>query len=218
MLDKRDLEYKEYIKLQKEMNSLYKELRKLPLVELKEPYQRGWEIYYDLRDDIKRRADGYLILQAVKLGYNNGYTRQPSHVKNVRRNFPVKHPINPGKVKLKINQIPEHLRKYFILDEYPKRETDTRYYILEIPRYWLVRRVRPNMITHIRDTSHIDARMSQIRNEMSNTKFAKYYRRSYGYHYPAEKERTYMRTELGKVVKGEAEDVFHKGIPKEFDW
>ena len=48
-LDKYEKKYKSFLKMQRRLDEIKEELRKLPLRELKEPYQKGWNISIRLR-------------------------------------------------------------------------------------------------------------------------------------------------------------------------
>lgn len=57
----------------KHYRSLYKEYRKLldvqrsaPLIEIDEPYQRGWVRFFKLRDDASRRSDAATLTEILK--------------------------------------------------------------------------------------------------------------------------------------------------------
>lgn len=83
LLDKHERKYKRFVTLQKEYNNLLEAERKLPWTEVK-PYQDGWFIHIEFRDEIKIRAD-YPHLQAVlSLVARRGRTRDPKLVNRLR--------------------------------------------------------------------------------------------------------------------------------------
>ena len=86
VLNKYDTKHKSFIKMQKRSQELQEELDKIPLRELKTPYQKGWLITYRLRDDISRRPDADLILQVLEAGWQKEvYVKDLEAVKAVRQ-------------------------------------------------------------------------------------------------------------------------------------
>lgn len=85
LLNKQERMHKRYVNLQEEWGKLLNQTRSLPWVEVK-PYQDGWTIYMDFRDDIKRRADYPSLKRALDLVSVSGNTRNPKLVKGIRAN------------------------------------------------------------------------------------------------------------------------------------
>lgn len=82
---KHDLTHKKYIKARKELDNIHDQLRNTPWVELKEPYQQGWNLTVVLRDDIAR-SDAAPILQGIldKFG-RHGSIHNPRWVTKIRK-------------------------------------------------------------------------------------------------------------------------------------
>lgn len=83
LLDKHERKYKRFLAFQKEYNSLLEAERKLPWTEVK-PYQDGWFIYIDFRDEVKRRADYPFLKAALDLVHKRGRTKDPKLVNRLR--------------------------------------------------------------------------------------------------------------------------------------
>ena len=66
MINKYDLKYKEFLKLKRELSILGDKLKEIPWIKLEKPYQKGWIIQYDVRDDIKRRKDYPSLVELVE--------------------------------------------------------------------------------------------------------------------------------------------------------
>jgi hypothetical protein len=207
MLNKYDLKEKEFLKKQRELNELYEKRKEIEWVELKEPYQRGWTIYYELRDDIKRREDADKIQRAMELGYGIAHTRSEAHVRNVRRGDKVKSVINPSRKNLRLKDIPDDLKKYFVADY--QGILNKRDYQIAIPRYWFTRKVKPFIVTHTRDCS-IDREISKLQNELYiSGKYIDIAGHRWKWHtsFPIHKLRVETRDQIRKFLNGETEDI-----------
>lgn len=55
LLKKQIKRQKEYLSFQRRWNKLWEKMRDAPKRKLEVPYQAGWNIYMDVRDDIKNR-------------------------------------------------------------------------------------------------------------------------------------------------------------------
>lgn len=161
--DKYEKKYKEYIQKVKRLDEIRNLIMKAPLVELKEPYQRGWEIYVDLREDIKRRKDADLIRQVLRFITHPKYTRDPNLVSAIRKSksypekfvdvnynpLPSLQPIS----EITYQKLPDNLKRVFYLTLEYNRFTKSyikRYYTT-YPSYFFVLRTRKNIITHRKD-------------------------------------------------------------------
>lgn len=85
LLNKQERKYKRFVAVQRELNDIRKAMCELPWTEVK-PYQDGWHIYMDFRDDIKRRADYPPLRRALDLVSRVGTTRNPKIVRGIRGN------------------------------------------------------------------------------------------------------------------------------------
>lgn len=83
LLNKQERKYKRFLALQKEFNLLLEAERKLPWTEVK-PYQDGWFIHIEFKDEIKRRADYPQLLTVLNLVTRRGRTRDPKMVNRLR--------------------------------------------------------------------------------------------------------------------------------------
>lgn len=83
LLNKQERRQKEYLALEREYNKLLEAERNLPWTEVK-PYQDGWFIYIDFRDEVKRRADYPHLSKALEVVHRRGRTRNPKLVNKIR--------------------------------------------------------------------------------------------------------------------------------------
>lgn len=65
------------------MNQLHEAERKLPWTEVK-PYQDGWFIHIEFKDEIKRRSDYPHLLAVLNLAHRRGRTKDPKMVNKLR--------------------------------------------------------------------------------------------------------------------------------------
>lgn len=76
---------KEFLALCRRRDILYDKVRNSPLQKLEVPYQSGWDIYVDVRDDIKNRKDYPLIKSLIDNHTKPEYTDNVKLVRMCRR-------------------------------------------------------------------------------------------------------------------------------------
>lgn len=222
-LNDKDKLYKEFRKLQVELNKLYELRYNQPKIKLDEPYQKGWIIYYDLRDDIKKRDDSSRILRAIQLGYSNQTTRSVAHVRNVRSGLTVKSPLYPGLRERELKKIPEDLQKYFIKSyryAQSKYWTQHNFYEICIPKYWLVRKVKPNMITHVVDNL-LEQEITKLRTQIyESDKYVSFTKRDQHSFcsYNKAKERGHNQKIKSHVRNYNFDEIFNEKFPPKDKW
>ncbi len=236
MLNKEDLKYKEFIKLRTKLNKLYDKLRSLPNVKLKEPYQRGWVIKYDIRDDIKKRSDYPKIKELLEIGYFASETNNVNVVKAIRRGdtqtrikskWGALDHISSYYPKVRDISEKEYLEggklyiKYFLLDTLSERYRKFGYkrYLLSLPNYWLVLKIKPNIITHKKlKGGAIEKEYQFIYDKLYYSGEFLSFTINYGASYPAYKDRGKIRTKISKYRNGVDDDIFNEKIPKEYEY
>lgn len=221
-LDKYEKKYKSFLKMQRRLDEIEDELKKLPLRELKEPYQKGWNISIRLRDDISRREDAHIIQQIIDLGwYKERYTTDLEAVKAVRKGLksyictkykePVSislFPLRKDLTEEQYNNLPEKIKLNFCLDDFSERylKYNRKYYYCHLPNYYTELKVRPNIITHERlKGGELESEKDFLRGKLQEF-YRIYY---YGYkRINLKSERRIVRDEIQKYKKGENEDIF----------
>lgn len=83
LLNKQERKYKRFLALTKESNDLSEANRKLPWTEVK-PYQDGWFIHIEFKDEVKRRSDHPHLLAVLNLVHRRGRTKNPKVVNRLR--------------------------------------------------------------------------------------------------------------------------------------
>ena len=231
MLNKKSLYEKEYLKLERRLNELRRLRRELPLIELAKPYQSGWLVYNDFRDDIKRRVDFPRIKAAFELVAVPAYTRNKKAIQNIRtgvlkqsffrigsRFFTNNNIVYPTVKELPRKSIPDNLIKYFSLElssiVHASSPSNFKYY-LSIPHYWLVKKVKPYMITHTFINIY-ESEIKEIQNKMDSQKYFNKYRRGYKYKYAGGRHRAEERALIRHYINGDIDDMVFS--IKEFDW
>lgn len=224
LLNKYETRYKSFLKMEKRYNELFNEIHKLPLRELKTPYQKGWVITYRLRDDISRRQDVQIIKDVLEAGWNKElYVKDIEAVKAVRhgkKSYTTKHKDINGKFvscdlrpqrklinKKTYDELPDKIKAYFYLDTTHEsyKKYGREYYYAVLPQYYLELKVRPNMITHERlKGGHLEEEY-----EFLKYKLQEYWREcNYGYerHHRVSLRRQ-TRDKIHKFKKGEIDDI-----------
>lgn len=223
--NKYDLQYKSYLKKEREYNKLWQEIRKAPYKTVP-AFQYGWLISYDLRDDIKNRKDYPEILEAVRLTFKNWVTRDVKLVRMIRqlklwteiRNnklypthlyswYPrgLSYSISEEKYK----ELPPSVAKLFYIakyDDYFKLITGKPRYKINIPYYWIALKAKPNMVNQVKDIdSALQSKHDRLGQELRPLWLK--YSRNYGKSFPKSKYRTELRDKIGKFMKNEIEDI-----------
>lgn len=234
MLNSEELKYKEFINLQKRLNELSEKLRDLPNVKLDKPYQRGWVIQYDVRDDIKNREDYPLIKEALEKGWYDSYTNDVKVVRAIRKNdknvvikgkwssriishfYPKRKEYSEGEYKSFVA-----INKFYVLDESSERyrKYGRKLYHCQFPSYWLKLKVRPNMITHrYLKGGELESEYELLRYRLYWSGEFSSFVTNYGKSYPAYKDRTKIRAKIRKFINGSSDDIYNDKIPLEYEY
>lgn len=215
MLNKYDKYYKEYLKLMSELNDLMSKRRRLPKVKCI-PYQDGWVVSIRLREDILNREDADFLVNLIKIGYSEKiYIRDIKEIRLIRKGI-YSYTRGKGDRKLIVDLIPPKRRlsekQYEALTEQQKRHflryTDGYnyrwlwtghktnydvYYKLFVPAYWIKLRVKPNMVSEMRDISpELEARYQYVKDQLEKPPYMKYYYRSYSGRENTKKDKNYI--------------------------
>ena len=162
--------------LDEERRELWSQLQQAPLKELEEPYQKGWERYYVLSEQAKRRKDGEeleMALSFVRTYQRCGVNPFMRYRYQSKRMVAWEHNlagIRPRQILS--SKIPESLLKYFRLR---LREPLTTERLRELirsgwqGRFWFrypeyaISVVRPYLITHSRVAlPDVESRLTEI--------------------------------------------------------
>jgi hypothetical protein len=229
--DKYKKKHKEYLELQRKQDEIWNQIKNLPLVELEKPYQKGWLIKFELRDDIKRRDDVDIIQQVVDLSFRERYTTKVGEVKLIRAGLRSYRNGRGNLVSLlphgrtlsvkEYEVLSPQIQKYFYLNTTDERynKWGHKYYISSLPSFYLKLKTRPNMITHIRlRGGDLQSEYDKINFRLWHSgEFAEFYI-GYGGSYPKSYGRVQTRDKIRKFLKGEVEDLYNDRTGKEYDY
>lgn len=257
-LDKRERRYKKYIALMDELNDLNEKERALPWVEVEKPYQDGWTVYIDFRDDIKRRVDYSTLQSVLDLVKVVGRTKNPKIVGSIRNLRKIEKVYslfhnrkNPRDSSLEFGDVFSHRSFYQskhgfapiigrLKSEHWEQQSEQvkawfnkitdlknwhgfrEWYECSLPRYWLIVKVKPAMVTHIKEIDPvIKKRMAELDSEMDKLRYrygVRYWRYSYDWSEKAHgAHRAQQRNAIGKIIKGESDDYEVKGAIHNYD-
>jgi hypothetical protein len=166
---------KEIIALMEEQSRLHKAERKLGLIELKEPYQRGWKKFYVLREDVLNRKDADVFKEILKLIQHTIYSRKPDFTYKdfkTKKILPMEHgfhPISKAKYEKLDPKIKKHFGLSYIYGYYNKYDSTPRqaYIVYRYcgPEYYFVTKIDKNIVTHAHAIdSVIESRLAEIYN------------------------------------------------------
>ncbi|MGJ8726240.1 MAG: hypothetical protein ACSHYB_16950 [Roseibacillus sp.] len=162
--------------LERERRDLWNQLRKAPLEELKEPYQKGWERFFVLSEQAKRRKDAEKLELALSLirNYQRCSVNPFRHYRyKSKRMVPWEHNLSGLRARAFLSQrTSEEVMQYFRVR---LREPLTRERVRELVRsgwqgkFWFrypeyaVSQVQPFMITHCRVAlPEVESRLSEV--------------------------------------------------------
>lgn len=211
MLNKKALIEKEFLKMEREYLRLCKECREQPWEEIP-PFQRGWDVYVTLREDILNRDDGdFLLYLLKKYSRESFYIRKPDHIRLIRRgiykvytflNYKTK--LVPSRVKLSYNQykeLPDRERKYF-RRMYKSLARSKDLYKLYFPRHWIKYIIKPHIITKRRViNSSLESEKDKLYNKLSRSTY--WNRDSRHYNWAKYYNRSKFKKEAIKIIKDE---------------
>ena len=225
-INKHERKEKEIRKLKKRVREVDKMIRDQPLKELKEPFQKGWIIFYKLRDDIARRKDADKIWTKLSLAYRESKaTKSLKHVKMVRQGIKGYYEIRDGKrvyitlgpdkkyfTEREYQAFDEHVKAWFYYDITESWYYGSKKYRVDIPDHWLVMKVRANMMTHVQEIDgDLESESEKIWQRLDVMDRSRWCRRHLD---PRGKKRTEERIAIQKFMKGITEDVeMGKALP-----
>lgn len=233
-IDKQERRYKDFILCKDRFWEINNYRRSMPAVPVKEPYQRGWILYLDLRDDIKRRRDYPSIKRAFDLATVEARTRDVKLIKKIRSKkayLSISREVGtrrlgfyefPQLVKIRKSEYDNLLpseKKWYDLDSFEEKWASFRgsYYRLNIPLYWIEIKVKPNIITHSYAINPaLEKELAELKKKLDV--YWKEFGHNYSTSYPAYKDRAIMRDKIQKFKKSEIEDITIEKIPKEYDY
>lgn len=234
ILKKQETRYKEYLKVQKEYNRLWILERSRPYTEVK-PYQHGWIIVPDLRQDAKNRRDAPLLQKILDLTMNPFETMNVEFIKALRRerNFDkvytafFRHnyiyiksswPLIRDLSQKDWNEIGDPYTKSLFKAVQPNifntkmsdRERNKWVYMVDIPHYYIVPRIKKRIVTRekdvdarlMRDIAYTKAKMDELAMQVGTYM-------DYSKTYLVGSVRAMMRNRISHFKKGELEDISH---------
>lgn len=231
--NKYEATFKEFLGMQKRKEELRKILSTLPPVPLDKPYQRGWDVFVGLRDDVLNRDDSFDIQMAIDIGYNRGgRVKKVEDVKNIRKGekgyykkegkqrvwvsyYPQLKLISEKEYEL----IPSAIHKFFMLDTLSDRYKlwGHKFYVLNLPSYYTVLKVKPHMVTHVYTK---DGELESEK-EFLDQKLDKFYREYFGGYGSFAPIKTKLRKKdknnIKRFMLGIDEDLYHEKFGKQYD-
>lgn len=218
-LHKTDLKYKKFLKLERKMDELWKQIQNTPSVKLKEPYQKGWIVTYELKPEIKRRKDSPILQEVVDLTYGSTWIRRVEWVKAIRsgaKKVLVKgnkwHSLIPGRHGLDTKEydaLKPAVARYFDLDtlsDLYKKYGHKRYYA-SVPQHWMVLKARPHIVTHeYRIGGPLQKEYDRLNQEW-HTYWSTHNAGNYTVEFPKNRVRREQRDMIQKFKQGTIDDI-----------
>lgn len=218
VLNKQDKDYKEYLKLSREYSNVTDAIRAIPYKDVV-PYQRGWVLTFDLRDDISRRKDAPMLRKLLHDTHHAFTTTSVNLVRRVRqlKGLPeimgdplfAKETTYRGFKSLVreayyLSLSPEERKYFYESTEYTYYRGKGKFYRCDIPRHWIICKIKPNMITRARGIDgELESKYHKLREQLWLL-WSKYLRGDKLYRRTA--ERMEIRDKIQKFMKNEIED------------
>ncbi len=184
--------FKEYFDIQNSYRNL------VPI----EPYKRGYDRWFGLRDDVKKRDDANRIAECLVFVQNKDWSKNKDFVKkDYKTKKMVKVELGIKDVDKKIfedeTKVPLYLHKYFELTFYPPYHIKIGKSLHITPGRWVYRFkdkhmfkyvVKPHWVTHAYVVDpDLQSREQELKNIIDNSnlwiKYYKYMSKSNGYDY-----------------------------------
>lgn len=191
-LNKYDRRHKQELKWERELDEIRDKKRNPKYKSLVEPYQIGWKVYIDLRNDIARREDAGFLRGLIRKGYKDFKSvRHVERIRDIRRgekgyfmwgdrrwHWVSYYPDRKRFSEKQYNKMSERQQKYFEWnnDIYNHRWVKG-WYTLSLPDYYLVLKSKPHIVTHavIHDPM-LDSRETELKEYLEP-----YFRKGYNY-------------------------------------
>lgn len=229
LLNKYEKNFKFYLMVQRKVNELSEKIRKLPLKPLDKPIQKGWNVFIDLRDDIKRRQDYPILKQILDIVYKgrSGYIKKPEHIRMIRKGEKGYYANGTnGQYWVDFSPKPKyiHRREYEKMSELQQKYFckthdlwNREHYVLNFPNYYFVLKVKPNILTHyIEKGSELEKEFHYWKDILDNPNNPLW--TNYGKSFPSSKDRTRLRNTIQKFKKGEIEDIEINKVPLNYHY
>lgn len=224
---------KRFIRLLKRLDKVEAEIKARPELPLKEPYQRGWEVYYKLRDDVSRRADAEELTEKIKLAFDGKrITTSVKEVKRIRKGergyFKMGwdgkkyyHSFGPKRKYLSEREyrgLDEPTKLWFSDNAPPGWRSDDKKYTLYIPEHLLVLKVRPNMITHYYEKGgDLESEKKELEDALEPYwRGRSGWRGKYPSGYLSGRKRMETRMKINCYLNGEADDILIERVKKSY--
>jgi hypothetical protein len=172
-LQKKDFD-KQLIRLDRFQASLYQRTYALPMVLLKEPYQKGWKRSFILREDVTRcgRADFYRTLlgkiNTIELSNDKSFKKKKKRKRKIVYEVKLQFlkEFDARNWHTSVHQLTDLEKRLFYLKEYWSQDGKTMWVKYVFSEPWrFVLQVKPNMITH---TKMVDELLEQQIQEVRN--------------------------------------------------
>jgi hypothetical protein len=153
--------HKEKLKVQREIDELWKIQRNQNWIELETPYISGYYNIFDLRDDIKNRDDAWVFYECISLVANRVWWKDKSFKRKISKG---KYEyIAPGFGEISEEtyaKLHPAVKKYFrVVSIWSRKWSPFRnIYECHVPSYFFVTKTEPRWITHYKEFDSVIAR------------------------------------------------------------
>lgn len=182
-MHKKERKLKEAMRLQRELNQLWRQERETPSVPLKEPIRSGWKRFFVVKKEHQGRNDFRELqslvdrLNTVVVCRNRSFKRKDGKSKKV---VDIEQQLRAVDQEAMEGMEPKHFRRLFTACPRCDRST----VLFQGPAHWnrphfhfdayhlLEFRVKPNYLTHVKVTDgELESRKRQIYNQMDHRQF-----------------------------------------------
>lgn len=157
------------------------------------------------------------VVRAIRQKKTQGLIKTKWSVDNISSYYPQRKYISESD----FNKLTLPIAKYWVLDttsELFTKHKRKRWFVV-VPSFWLVVKVKPFMITHKKTKGgELESEYQHIRNRLYYSGEFQSFITNYGKSFPKVKERTRIKVQVKKFLKGDAEDIYNERIPQEYTY
>lgn len=158
-MNKKHKHFKEWLKIYNEIDVLRDYRRNQNWIPLEKPYKSGYWTFYELRDDVKNRADAWVFEKCLELTSRANWCRDKSMTVKYKKGriehiFPERKHISKDVYENLHPTVKKHFAPIESWDKANWHPIYPRYYCT-VPDHFFVQKVAPRWITHYQEVDSV---------------------------------------------------------------
>jgi len=172
--NKKEKRKKDILRLKREWDDIHESIWNQNWVPLDKPIQKGWNITYEVREDIARSKAGRGISHAIDLSYKTAWSDREDGMVwcSCERKYKEvqieRYSIN----EYVYNNLPSYVKKYYHEEAYVSTWHGVWYSPIWLERWKLTRVITPNVLTHYQEHDELLYQMeAELQDELYSNKY-----------------------------------------------